>query len=187
MSAPHLYRLEAVVLKRKNIGEADRLITFFSKEKGKITAVAKGIRRIHSRRGPHLEVFSRVVVMLHRGSRLDTITEVTSLNTFPALRKHLQRVNAAYILSDLIDSLTPEHQEHRDVFEQIVEALGSLEASGPTNGFIAQFGRNLLISLGFLAPTRMLTEDGLIAYIEQVTERRLKTKNLIQFSYGTDG
>lgn len=169
-----------MVLKRRNIGEADRLITFFSKEKGKITAIAKGIRRITSRRAPHLEVFSRVVVMLHRGSKLDTITEVTSLDSFVTLRKNLPRVNAAYVLCDLVDSLTAEHQEHRDVYLQMVKALASIEASAPPKGFLTEFSRNLLISLGFLSSTRTLTEEGLIAYVEQLTERRLKTKRLLR-------
>ncbi len=166
------------MLKRRNIGEADRLITLFSKEHGKITAVAKGIRRVSSRRAPHLEIFSRVVVMLHKGSTLDTITEVTSLDTFSTLRKNLPRVNAAYVVCDLVDSLTPQLQEHRDVYAQMVGALMYLEASHPINGFLTEFSKNLLISLGFLAPNRTLTEEGLIAYVEQITERRLKTKSL---------
>lgn len=179
MFPSRLYRVEAVILKRRNIGEADRLITFFSKERGKITATAKGIRRITSRRAPHLEVFSRVVLMLHKGQRFDTITEVSPLDTFSTLRKDLPRVNAAYVLCDLLDVLTPNDQEHRDVYGQIVAALSYLETSAPTKKFIFDYCRTLLTSLGFLSPSRHLTDEGLIAYVEELTERRLKTKNLL--------
>ncbi len=179
MSFSRLYRVEAIVLKRRNIGEADRLVTLFSKERGKVTAMAKGIRRITSKRAPHLEVFSRIVLMIHKGKRFDTITEVAPLDTFSTLRKYLPRVSVAYVLCELIDVLLPEHQEHRDVYQQIFDALLSLDTSHPSKTFLADFSRDLLMSLGFLSFSKVLTEDGLIAYIEQLTERRLKTKRLL--------
>lgn len=179
MSSFRLYKLEAIVLKRRNIGEADRLITLFSKERGKITATAKGIRRITSKRAPYLEVFSRIDVMLHKGQKYDTITEVSSLETFSTLRKHLPRVSMAYILCELIDILLPEHQEHRDVYAQMLEVFNRLELSNPTNTTFTVFATKLLISLGFLSDVKPIAEEELIPYIEQLTERKLKTKKLV--------
>lgn len=179
MSFSRLIKVEAVILKRRNIGEADRLITLFSKERGKISAMAKGIRKITSKRAPHLEVFSRTILMLHKGDRFDTITEVFPIETYSTLRKHLDRVNAAYMLCESVDALLPEHQEHFDVYTQMIRALTHLEYAEPSRVFLAEFLKTLLVSLGFLTVSKELTVDELIAYIEQLTERRLKTKKII--------
>ncbi len=179
MSFLRLIKVEAIILKRRNIGEADRLITLFSKERGKVSAMAKGIRKITSKRAPHLEVFSRTILMLHKGERYDTITEVFPIATYSILRQSLDRVNTAYMLCESIDALLPEHQEHRDVYDQLIYALGRLEHTDPSKAFLTEFLQTLLISLGFLTSLKKLTVDELIAYIEQLTERRLKTKKIV--------
>ena len=179
MSPPRLYRVEAVVLKRRNTGEADRLITLFTKERGKIVAMAKGIRRLSSKRAPFLEVFSRTTILLYKGQKYDTITEVSPIAPYAALRKHLDRISAAYVLCESIDILLPEHQEHPDVYGQMIQALGSLEQADPSREFLSSFLNSLLVSLGFLTSSKDMQTSELIAYIEQLTERRMKTKKIV--------
>jgi len=61
------YKAEGIVIKRKNFGEADRILTVFTKKYGKIKVLAKGVRRITSRRGPNVELFNQVELVLHQG------------------------------------------------------------------------------------------------------------------------
>ncbi|KKR32290.1 MAG: repair protein RecO protein, partial [Candidatus Gottesmanbacteria bacterium GW2011_GWC2_39_8] len=83
------YKTEGIILRRINFGEADRLITIFSKHYGKQKVLGKGVRKIKSRRAPHLELFNRSVIFLHRGKNFDIITEAQTINSFSDLRKDL--------------------------------------------------------------------------------------------------
>jgi DNA repair protein RecO (recombination protein O) len=76
------YRAEAIVLRTHKLGEADRIITFLTRERGKVRAVAKGVRRTKSRFGARLEPFSRVELLMHEGKNLDVITQAESLNAY---------------------------------------------------------------------------------------------------------
>ncbi len=180
MSPGRIYTVEGIVLKRRNYGEADRVVTLFTKEKGKLVVVAKGIRRISSKRAPHLEVFSRGKLLLHRGTHRDTVSEIEPIAAYPDLRKHLKRVSVAYYLCEVIDVLLPQQQEHRDVYYHFIEALASLNAGNPSIEYIQLFTEKLLILLGFLSTNKRLSTEEVFAYVEQLTERKLRTRNLMR-------
>jgi DNA repair protein RecO (recombination protein O) len=76
------YRVEAIVLRTHKLGEADRIITFLTRERGKVRAVAKGVRRTKSKFGARLEPFSRVELLMYEGKNLDIITQAESLNAY---------------------------------------------------------------------------------------------------------
>ncbi len=181
MAFSQTYKVHAVILKRKNVGEADRVITIFTKEYGKLRVLGKGIRKITSRRGPHLEVFSSVILMLHRGKTWDIVSETQSLDQYSLLRKKLGRVSLAYYLCELIDGLTPEKQEHRDVFSLTTDTLQTLNSTGPVNlpDMRDRFSLELLHMLGFLSRSRVFEGDQLEHYIESIIEKRLKTPKIM--------
>lgn len=177
MSTPRVYKAEGIILKRKNVGEADRILTIFTKEYGKVRAIAKGIRKTTSRRAPHLEIFMRVTVMLHAGKTLESISEVTPVEIYEDIRSDLNRVSMAYYLCELIDSLMPERQEHRDVFTLLTNALEDIRVL-PVNG-IYKVSKTctleVLWALGYLPHHKMLTGVELQSFIETITERRMKS------------
>ncbi len=76
------YRAEALVLRTHKLGEADRIITLLTRERGKVRAVAKGVRRTRSKFGARLEPFSRVELLVAEGKNLDIITQAESLNAY---------------------------------------------------------------------------------------------------------
>src|SRR3954463_3750707 len=75
MPRPRTYRVEAIVLRRIDFGEADRVLVLYTRERGKMPAVAKGIRRISSRSAGPLELFSRTEIQLARGATLDVVPQ----------------------------------------------------------------------------------------------------------------
>ena len=176
MSTSRLYKVEAVILKRKNIGEADRMLTIFTKEYGKLVVVAKGIRKITSRRAPHLEVFSQVILMLHKGKTRDILTEASLVDGFQNLRRDLILVNTTYYLCELIDMLLAEKQEHRDVYALLTSSIAALNANHYGHIYYSeQFAITLLHLLGFLPPERTLPSQHIQQFIERITERKMKT------------
>lgn len=176
------YKIEGIVLKRTNFGEADRLVTVFTREKGKLRAIAKGIRRVPSRRAGHLEVFNRAILFLHKGKQLDIITEVRSRERTIRMQMDVQRVSYCYYLCELVDKLLPEHQEHRDVYVLLDRALETIDAAGSEAEYeqcVTEFALELLWTLGFLPRSQTLNALRLNRYIEQLTERTMKTAALL--------
>lgn len=123
------FPLEGIILKRKNFGEADRIITLFSKQMGKVSLVAKGIRRINSRRAGNVELLNRVKVYLVQTKGLPILTEAVSIQTFPNLKKNLTKVSLAYLVVELTDKFFPEEVENYSLFVLLVKTLTSLEES----------------------------------------------------------
>lgn len=150
-SSHKLYSIEAIVLSRKNYAEADRIVTVFSKEFGKMRLMAKGIRRITSKRAPHLEVFTKLTCLVYTGKTMDSITETLSIESYPNIRNELDRVSVAYLLCELIDTLMGEKQEHRDVYALLMHAFEAIgKASGNSLYTISrEFAQQLLWALGF--------------------------------------
>ena len=182
-----VYTTHAVVLKRRNAGEADRIVTIFSKEYGKMKVIAKGVRRVHSRRAPYLEVFSHVTLILHRGKTWDVLSEVTPIHTFSLLRGSLALISEAYYFCELVDALTPEHQEHRDIYTLLLEAMMTLNTVSQSNPVevSGQFALELLRCLGYLARDRTLPTGQIDPYIERIIEKRLHTPKILSRLSGT--
>ena len=104
-----LYRDEAVVIRTARLGEADRIITLLTRERGKVRAVAKGVRRTKSKFGARLEPFSRVDLLVFEGKSLDIITQAESLNAYGQdLALDYSLWTAGQTMLETADRLTPE-------------------------------------------------------------------------------
>lgn len=177
----HSYKVEGIILKRTNFGEADRFLTVFTKEKGKISVLAKGIRRITSRRAGSVELFNQAILFLHKGRNFDILTEATTLNTFPHFRLDFQKVGAAYYACELIDRLTPEEQEHDAVYELLVKFLTWLEGQ-PNNSKVtlalSRFDKRLLTDLGYWS-TRMDGQVDLKNFIKELIGGEVRSEKFL--------
>lgn len=167
------YKTEGIILKRSNFGEADRIITVFTKKHGKIKFVAKGVRRITSRRSPNIELFNHAILFVHRGRMLDILTEAQTISTFPSIRKNLELVGLAYYCCEIVDGLCAEHQPHKNVYELLVSTLNELN-----HGLIQRFEVTLLSELGFLSKA-ISPRLNTTSYIEQILERRIKSRKFL--------
>ncbi|MBU6287513.1 MAG: DNA repair protein RecO [Chloroflexi bacterium] len=133
MPTERIYRTHAVVLRRHNIGEADRVLTLFTPTYGKVRAVAKGVRRMKSRLAGHVELFSRVDVLLAHGRSLDIVTQAEVRDPFRALRGDLWKAAYASYVAELVDRFAEERHdgpESRILFDVLVGALGYFDRLG---------------------------------------------------------
>jgi DNA repair protein RecO (recombination protein O) len=121
-----VYRIEAIVLRRSDFGEADRLLTVFTPDRGKLKLVAKGARKPTSRKSGHVELFSLGQLLVAVGRELDIVTQAETVEPFLPVREDLLRTTYAYYLAELTDAFTAEHDENRPVFDLLKEALAWL-------------------------------------------------------------
>lgn len=124
MKLEHSFRLEAVVLRHADWGEADRILTLYSRERGKLRAVAKGARRIKSRKAGHIEPFTRVIMQLAKGRDLPIVTQAETVNAYLALRDDLVRMATASTVVELLDRFTYEEgHENVLIFNLLADTL----------------------------------------------------------------
>lgn len=125
-SRERTFRTEAIVLRRKDFGEADRLLTLFTPEAGKIRAIAKGIRKPRSRKAGHLELYTRSILLLAKGREIDIITQAVTLDAYRPLREDLLRSTYGSYCIELLDRFTPDEAENRPLYDLLAQALGWL-------------------------------------------------------------
>jgi DNA repair protein RecO (recombination protein O) len=121
-----VYRTEAIVLRRIDFGEADRLLTVFTPERGKLKLIAKGARKPSSRKSGHVELFSCGQLLVAVGRELDIITQAETIEPFLLLREDLLRTTYAYYVAELADAFTAERDENQPLYELLKAALGWL-------------------------------------------------------------
>lgn len=177
------YSCEAIIIARRNIGEADKLLTLFTREYGKKKVIAKGIRKVGSRRGPYLELFSHLKLLLHPGRTFDFVTEVNGIEPFLLLRKRLERIGYGYIGLELTERLTAENQESEPIFKNLSEFIRKLNHSSTNRSdaekVLVSFKQFLLSELGFIEKQKNAVEDWLDERIEFVLEAPLKSPLLL--------
>jgi len=123
---PGLYKDEGIVLKTIKLGEADRIVTIFTRQNGKVRAVAKGVRKTKSRFGGRLEPFTRVQLLIYRGRNLDTITGADILDPFKPARSSYERLASAAALTEMVEKITPDRERAFDVYALLLAGLDSL-------------------------------------------------------------
>lgn len=174
------YKTEGIVLKRINFGETDRILTIYTKHYGKIRTIAKGVRRITSRKAPHLELFNHTVFFLIRGKNLDLVSEARIARSFPSWRKNLIKVGVAYYFCELIDKLTPDGQANQEVFDLLKTFLEKIN-SHSLKSLVREFEEKLLEELGFGIPREVKEQSGsLRAYIETITEKEISSPRILR-------
>jgi DNA repair protein RecO (recombination protein O) len=144
-----VYRTEAIVIGRLNLGEADRILTLFTPSGGKYRVIAKGIRRPQSRKAPHLELFSRSQIMLAKGRDLDVITSAEVIEPHWPLRTDLDAFGQASYLAELLVQFTEDRQENRRAYELLNQSL-TLLAEGANPFAVTRFYElALMTAMGF--------------------------------------
>lgn len=176
----HSYSAEGIILSRRNYGEADRILTIFTKSAGKNRVIAKGVRKISSRKRGSLELFSHIRYFAVYGKGMDILTEVEEKNSFSGWRNDLQRVGIAYHLAEVLERLTPEGQEQHTLFDLLRESYISLKNLDilAVYPFTQNFKIKVLEELGYIEKKEDAPKN-IDAFIEDIIDNRLRTKKFL--------
>ena len=147
---PRSFRAEAVVLRHANWGEADRILTLYTREQGKLRAIAKGVRKIRSHKAGHLEPFTHITVQLARSRDIPIVTQVETIDPYLPLREDLTRTGyAAYVL-ELLDRFTYEQEGgNPPMFRLLTDTLERLCSTAEVWPVVRFYEMRLLEFLGF--------------------------------------
>ncbi len=125
-----LYRDDGVVLRNYKLGEADRIIVLLTRTKGKVRAVAKGVRRTKSKFGSRLEPASIIHAQFYEGRNLDIVTQTETLTVLPKLRSDLGRYGRAAVMLEVVDQITEDGGSHPALYKLLTGALAELDREG---------------------------------------------------------
>jgi DNA repair protein RecO (recombination protein O) len=144
-----LYRVAAIVLKRHDMGEADRLLTVFTRDRGKLALLAKGVRRPASRKAGHVEPFTYSDLLVARGRNLDLVTQAQTIVAHRRLREDLWRSSWAYYVVELADAFTQDADPNELLFDLLLETLGRLDGDADPVLAVRYYELHLLGLAGF--------------------------------------
>lgn len=144
-----LYRTNAIVLRTRNFGEADRVIVLFSEELGKFEAIVKGARRQRSRFVGSTLAFNYIRAMLLGGKSLDTLSQAELVHSFAKLHEDLTKFAYASFWVELVDGFIPERQEAKEIFKFLLAAFIVLEKTPDPSILNLAFEIRLLNYLGY--------------------------------------
>jgi DNA repair protein RecO (recombination protein O) len=150
LAAP--FRTEAVVLRSIRYGEADRVLHLYSRERGRMNAIAKGVRRVKSRFGGRLEPFSRVQLIAHEGrGDLVTISSVETVDAHGSLREHGDALGRATQACDAVLRLLDSAEPNPAAYNLLCRELGLLDSDrqAATRAQALAFRLKLLLAAGF--------------------------------------
>lgn len=149
MARERTYRTEAIVLRRSDFGEADRLLTLFSREYGKIRAIAKGARKPQSRKTGHVELFMRTRFLIAKGRNLDIVTQAEMVEGYNRLRDDLVRTTYASYAVELLDRFTPDEDRNLHLYDLLSDMLRWLASSDNLLLAARYYELHLLSLLGY--------------------------------------
>ena len=149
MTNERLYRTDAIILRRTDFGEADRLLTVFTPERGKLRLLAKGVRKTTSRKAGHVELFMLTDLLIAQGRTWDIISQAEIVEPYRDLREDLDKTGQAYYLAELMDRVTEEHDSNAPLFELLALTLARLSLSHDIFLALRYFELHLLSLTGF--------------------------------------
>jgi DNA repair protein RecO (recombination protein O) len=144
-----MYKTEAIVLRQRRFGEADRFLTVYTPAHGKIEVKAKGVRKTTSRMSGHLQPLTRCMLSLARGHVSDVVTGCETLESFQPLRDDLERLSRALYAVELIDRMVPERVHGFPTYRLLTETLRRLAEADDQDQVLRFFEMRLVDQCGF--------------------------------------
>ena len=144
------YTADAIILRGKSYGEGNRIFTFYSKEQGKFSAVARGVLKQKSKLKGHLQLGNRCTLQLARGKGMDTVSSAMATETFPALREKADRYFYLSYFLELFNDFVPEELPDEDLFDLLFSVLRRLGDTDPKT--VARYFELRLLAVSGYAP-----------------------------------
>ena len=127
MPTPHVYKTEGLVLRHRDFGEADRILTVVTPEYGKLRAIAKGSRKVTSKMASVVDLMTRGQFVLATGRELDVVTQGIVMERFDHLRESLWHATAGYAVAEALDRSLADREPHEEIYTLALDTLRRLD------------------------------------------------------------
>jgi len=153
MTQPRAYKTRGIVLRARNLGEADKIVTLFTTEYGKVDAVAKGVRRTKSHLAGRLEFAGEALLTMHRGRNLDVIVSADLSRANWTGIVEPEAFAATNVIIEIVDTLCEREMPLPEVYDLLSNAISAIAAAEKPLTLLPRFELRLLSVLGLAPPT----------------------------------
>lgn len=175
-------KTKGIIIKRSNYGEADRILTVLTEKYGKIKILAKGIRKINSRRGGNVELLNYADITVYSSKNFDLLQEAQVLFSHQKIKENLKKTALAYHLCEIVDGLCPEKEINQNIFHIMLNNFQEIEIY-TNNIFLFNtfpFKYFLIRELGYWPKDKEMIPQQIDGFLESLLERKLKSLKFIQ-------
>ena len=144
-----LYKTEGIVLKSMEYEEADKIVTIYTKDYGKITAIAKGVRKTKSKFGSSLEILTHSIFLFYKGRNIDIVSQAEILESFFSTSKEVIKFAFAANCVEVVNRLTEEREINIGLFNLLKEVLHYLRESNDPKLLTLSFKWQTMSILGY--------------------------------------
>ena len=142
------YKTKAISIRTRPFAEADKMVTLFTRDYGKIRAIAKGARRVPSRFGGRVETFTYADYFIAKGRNLDIVSQCQVIETFQRVRESPETLPAGLYMIKLADAGTAEGQPYPELFDLLLESLLKLKKGQEARQVAKNFEKEFVIIEG---------------------------------------
>ncbi len=170
-----------IVIRVTNFGEADRFVDLVTKEHGLVSLIAKGVRRITSKKAPHLDLLNLVKFQVARGRSPQILTQAEVIEPHLNLKNNLKMARTSFYLVEILNSLLAPEQPDQELFISLKNYLYHLNKIKNTNNsrkLSTDFQLYLLRHLGFPEPKEK-TPQAIMSHLENITSKKIKSRHLL--------
>lgn len=164
-------KTEAVVLRKKDLLNKDVLISLFSQDLGRLTVFAKGIKKITSRRSPHLQTGNLINIIINHKNGRFYLQESLLISGFSEIKKNENKVKRLYSFLFVLDRLLPELQKEVKVYNLTKNFLIDLSKSSNTELIMVRYLNDTMIRLGYL--DKNVSQIKLMSMIEEIINEKI--------------
>ena len=164
-------KTEAIVLRKKDLLNRDVLISFFTESLGRLTVFAKGVKKITSRRSPHLQTGNLINILVSHRNNHYYLQESQLISGFSELKKDEDKVKQLYSFLFVLDRLLPEQQKEIKVYNLTKNFLINVSKSSKTEVIIVKYLTGIVILLGYL--DKKVSQSELKSLIEEIINEKI--------------
>lgn len=174
------YSDTGIVIRSLDSGEADRFVTILSMEHGLADFLARGTRRLTSRKAPHLDPLNRIKFQVSRGDNPRFLEQAESDKYYPQIKKDFQKTSLCLRMAEILLGTLPKEVEDKEMFLSFSNFLNALEVADghqQIKQLENQFGLFLLRHLGYPAPKESKNQD-ITTYFETIMNKKIISSQL---------
>lgn len=165
-----------VVINSRKYSEADRIITLYSKDYGKLVLMAKGIRKLKSRKRGIVELFSHIKFSASKGKVMDVFDEAYLLNSHLGLKRNLNKLSLAFFMVEVIDKIAQEGEKNNELYELILNYLERIQKEKKLKLLRHDFIGDLVVTLGYWPKNKKILDSDLL--LESIIEKKMNSKRV---------
>lgn len=178
MTSP--YSDNGIVLRSKDSGEADKFITLITEGHGLINCIARGARRLVSKKAPHLDVFNLIKFQMGRGENPLFLNQAETISFYPNIKSDFSKIGICMTIIEILINTIPAEVEDKEIFwslKSFLEGMDKANDSREINHLGRQFGLFIIRHLGYPPPKSPTTEN-LSTYFESIMNRKIISKEI---------